>query len=686
MIVKLWSLVPHAERVAQTMRTIVSALYHPRPAIVVGIAALLTVLAALSLVQQYSGTGSHLPLGNYLLLVATTTLAAWLTWRERSTRKRANILASQHQTLRESEDRYRALVQNASYVSLIMDASGQIRYQSPLATTLWGYAAGSLQGQAWQILVHPDDVSNVELLLSQISDCPGVKMSLEARIRFADGTWHTCDVVINDLLADPSIDGILVTAYDISERKQFEEHLTRLAYHDPLSRLPNRALFLAGVKHALERTTQIDKHIALLFLDLDNFKLINDSLGHPVGDQLLVAVSERLQVSVRPSDTVARLGGDEFTVLIEDLVDVAQAVHVAERILDQLRAPFVIDGHKVFTTGSIGIAFSSHSQTPDELLRNADLAMYQAKTSGKAGYAIFDHSLGERMRDRLLLENDLRRALELDQIQVYYQPVVNLANNTISEVEALARWMHPERGVIAPTEFVPIAEETGLILPIGQWILEQACRQAVAWHEQYPADPPLIMAVNLSPRQFQEPEVVTMVARTLEMTGLAPHCLKLEITEGMMMQDSAVTTSVLRDLKALGVELAIDDFGTGYCSLNYLKRFPVDTLKIDRSFINGLGKNAEDTAIVRAVIAFAKALNLSVTGEGVETAHQVAELSALDCERGQGFFFGRPLPREELDAWLSESHSAPDRPALVAASHTDPSYNQPLPDRDHVSA
>lgn len=662
MIVKIRSFVPHLGRVAESIQALTGSVREARPVTAIGITAMLAAIALLLVLRNIGTSFTMLP-GTYLLAVMTA-LAGWLIWRERTATKRTNALAAQHQTLRESEDRYRALVQNASYVSLILNTSGRITYQSPLATTLWGYPAGSLQGLVWLGLVHPDDVSNVGLLFSQITDCPGMNMSLEARIRFADGTWHTCEVVANDLTTSPSIAGILVTAHDISERKQFEEHLTRLAYHDPLSRLPNRALFLAGVKHALARTAALDKHIALLFLDLDNFKLINDSLGHPVGDQLLVAVAERLQISVRPSDTVARLGGDEFTILVEDLVDVAHAVHVAERILDQLRAPFLIDGNKVFTAASIGIALSSFSHTADELLRNADLAMYQAKTSGKASYAVFDHSLGERVRDRLLLENDLRRALELGQMRVYYQPVVDLARNTISEVEALARWVHPERGIIAPAEFVPIAEESGLILPIGQWILEEACRQAVTWHTQYPSDPPLIMSVNLSPRQFQEAHVVEMVAQALETTGLPPANLKLEITEGMMMQDSSVTATVLRELKLLGVELAIDDFGTGYCSLNYLKRFPVDTLKIDRSFINGLGQNAEDTAIVRAVIAFAKALNLSVTGEGVETADQVAELNALDCERGQGFFFGRPQPCEELDAWLSENHSMSSNPIV----------------------
>ncbi|MBI4319893.1 MAG: EAL domain-containing protein [Chloroflexi bacterium] len=439
--------------------------------------------------------------------------------------------------------------------------------------------------------------------------------------------------------------------------QQLEIQLAQLAhqaFHDPLSNLPNRALFLNRVEHALARANRHNKLVALLFLDLDNFKVVNDSLGHQMGDRMLVAVAERLKLCVRNEDTVARFGGDEFTVLLEGVAGLRDVIRVVERIEEQTQKPFVLDGHEVFATASIGIALSSREHDePNVLLRDADLAMYRAKTSGKAHYEVFDPSLDAIAMERLQLETDLRRALERGELTVYYQPVVLLESGRIEEMEALVRWQHPRRGLLPPMEFIPLAEDTGLILPIGRWVLEQACRQAQMWNARYSTARLLAVSVNLSARQFQDPKLVEETARILHDTGLNPACLKLEITESVMMHDAESTLVTLVKLKELGLELTVDDFGTGYSSLAYLKRFPVDALKIDKTFVEKLGQDPRDSSIVRAVTAFGRALDLVVTGEGIETAEQLTKLRELGCARGQGYYFAKPLPGDQLDVLLA---------------------------------
>jgi diguanylate cyclase (GGDEF)-like protein len=457
--------------------------------------------------------------------------------------------------------------------------------------------------------------------------------------------------------------------------------LGRMAYRDPVSNLPNRSLFMERLTKALAKADQQGTAVAVMFLDLDNFKVINDSLGHQAGDQMLVAVAQRLRTSMRPDDTVARLGGDEFTILLENATDVEDATRLADRIAERFQVPFNVGGHDVFSTVSIGIALSTPGQTqPDELLRDADVAMYRAKTSGKAHYAVFDRSMNAQAMERLELELDMRRAIGQDEFRVYYQPIVQLETGKITEVEALVRWEHPQRGLVSPAQFIPLAEETGLIVAIGEWVLETACRQAVVWQTLYPNNAPQVMSVNLSARQFQQPKLVETVAEVLRTTGLEPHRLKLEITESVMMADMEGTIATLHKLRGLGARLAIDDFGTGYSSLAYLKRFPIDTLKIDKSFVNELGRDPESTAIVHAVLAFAKALSLTTTAEGVQTIQQLQHLRSLDCERGQGYFFARPLTSEALaallesvphwkhdDTWLAMGE--PSLPRVALATH-----------------
>ncbi|WP_334141201.1 PAS domain S-box protein [Rhabdothermincola sp.] len=441
---------------------------------------------------------------------------------------------------------------------------------------------------------------------------------------------------------------------DISERKAFEHRLTHQATHDPLTGLPNRTLLLDRLTMALARARRHHRRLVVLFLDLDHFKVVNDSLGHGLGDQLLVAISERLQATVRPGDTIARFGGDEFVVLCEDLVDRKDAIAIAERLISALDGPFSTDDNEVFVGVSIGLAFPEEpTADPETLIRDADAAMYQAKQRGRGRWVVFDSTMRAHAIDRLDIESALRRALERRELRVFYQPVVCLASGTISGVEALVRWEHPERGMLSPGEFIGVAEETGLIVPIGAWVLEQACRQVQRWRAQTPSLERLGVSVNLSGRQLGHPEVVDEVATVLTSTGIDPALVEIEITESVLMDDVEMSHETLGRLKQLGVKLAVDDFGTGYSSLSYLRRFPVDLLKVDRSFVHGLGRDPGDSAIVTAIITLAHTLGLQAVAEGVETADQLAELRQLGCDRAQGFHIARPGPEAVIEQLLT---------------------------------
>jgi diguanylate cyclase (GGDEF)-like protein len=431
------------------------------------------------------------------------------------------------------------------------------------------------------------------------------------------------------------------------ERKLAE--LTHQATHDPLSGLPNRKLFRHYLEAALAHGS--GNGVAVLFLDLDSFKIVNDSLGHASGDRLIVAVTERLLglLALEPElrATLARIGGDEFTILLPHAADDPTVRRIAERIAQTLAEPFQIGRHDLVVSASIGVARSGAELTAaEDLLRAADVAMYRAKATGRGNYVIYEKAMGRRAAERLDQETELRQAIESGALRVYYQPIVELATGRIREVEALVRWQHPQRGLVSPAEFIPLAEETGLIVPLGCWVLEEACRQLHAWHQAHPSNPPLILNVNLSARQLQQPDLAEYVAHLLSLYALPPGCLTLEITESCLMQDS--DASRLRALAALGVNLAIDDFGTGYSSLAYLSRLPIDTLKIDRSFVAGLGHEPESDALVQTIVALAHALRLSVTAEGIEHAHQAHQLQALGCTRGQGYLFARPMPASDL--------------------------------------
>jgi len=434
-----------------------------------------------------------------------------------------------------------------------------------------------------------------------------------------------------------------------------KEHFRHAAFHDSLTDLPNRSLFSDYLKLAIERSKrQPDYLFAVLFLDLDRFKYINDSLGHSFGDQLIVELARRLQSSLRQVDTVSRFGGDEFAILLDGISDPSDAIRVAEKIQQELLRPFELGGHEAYTSASIGIALSSAGyDQPDYILRDADTAMYRAKDAGKSCYELFDLEMHSRAVIRMRLENDLRRALERDEFCLYYQPIISVETSRLSGFEALVRWQHPERGLVAPSEFIPVAEETGLIVPLGSWILEKACRQMQDWHTLHPANRFLTMNVNLSSKQLIQSGLVQEVKEILEKSGLPARSLKLEITESVVMENAELATTMLKQLSNLGVHLCIDDFGTGYSSLSYLHRFPVDTLKIDRSFVNRIEEKDENVEIVRTIATLARNLGMEVVAEGVESEDQLACLKALKCEYAQGYLFSRPLTAERASAFIN---------------------------------
>ncbi len=451
---------------------------------------------------------------------------------------------------------------------------------------------------------------------------------------------------------------------DLDERRTAEERLARQALYDAGTGLPNRLLLMDRVRHALA-SGRIGEAgpIAVLIVDLDRFKVINESLGRSTGDILLGAVAERLQGSVRPADTVARFGGDEFGILLDPVAGAEEALVVAGRVEELLAAPFQLGGRDVFVTATVGIAVGQPGLSDaDDLMRDAEIALHWAKGRATMAHALFDSSMSADAVERLDIENDLRQAIERDELRVHYQPIVDLATDSVVGLEALVRWQHPVRGLIAPMSFIPLAEETGLILPIGNWVLETACRQARAWQLAFPSATPLTMSVNLSARQFAQPDLVAQVAAVLESTGLPPSTLTLEITESVVMDESEAGIIALRALRELGCRLALDDFGTGYSSLSYLKSLPLDTIKVDRSFVAGLAADEADLPIVQAVIALAHGLSIDVTAEGIETAEQLACLRDLQCDRGQGFFFARPVPAADVDGLLAPGAPSPRSP------------------------
>jgi diguanylate cyclase (GGDEF)-like protein/PAS domain S-box-containing protein len=559
--------------------------------------------------------------------------------------------------MRESENRFRSLVESAKDAIVLTDLKGKIISWNDSAETIFGYSKAEAATRSFSELFplvdgHPDSKAfAIEDLLrsnSKAVELKGIKKDGEIfPLEISISSWETIDGVFYS--------GII---RDITDRKSLEEQLTHQALHDPLTKLANRVLFRDRVEHALSKIVRHKTAVAVLFLDLDNFKTINDSLGHARGDILLVSVAERLRSCLRGSDTPARLGGDEFAILIEDATHPDDAIYIVERIYEVLRTPFDIDGNIVFVEASIGIAATTTgSENPEELLRNADVAMYKAKGQGKGRFVFFEMEMREALLERIELEADLRCALENNELALLYQPIINLETNSVIGMEALVRWNHPKLGLIPPDKFIPIAEEANLIVPIGRWILDEACRAGSEWVRQFRGQHDLSITVNLSIRQFQQIELVRIVAETLERSGLPPQFLILEITETLMIQNTEAMIEKLHELKSLGVRLAIDDFGTGYSSLSYLQRFPIDILKIDKSFIDKINQGKEGRAVARAIIMMGDSLNLRVIAEGIENPEQVAALKHLGCEAGQGFFFAKPISEPEMSSMLAGAES-----------------------------
>lgn len=527
---------------------------------------------------------------------------------------------------------------------------------------LFGYTPEEMGGniQSWKDRLHPEDADRVVRDIHQHIDTGRANWTDEYRFKRKDGTYaHVIDrgyVVYN---SDEMPIRMIGSVMDVTERKSLEDQLTHQALHDPLTKIANRALFQNRVDHALAKLPRANSQLAVLFLDLDNFKAINDSLGHAAGDKLLISVAERLQDCLRTTDTAARLGGDEFAVLCESVTRVDEAVMIAERILSVFLQPFVIDGKETFVGTSIGIAASAEdAMTSEALLRNADLAMYLAKNEGKATYVVFEPKMHEALMERIELEDDLRRGIDHQEFVIHYQPILDLNSNKLLGMEALVRWVHPKYGLLSPMKFIPLAEETNLIVPLGDWILSEACRQVQDWRNIYAELKDVSVTVNISIRQFQQKELVDIVSKALITSGLPSSCLILEITESFMMQDTEATIIKLQLLKDLGVRLAIDDFGTGYSSLSYLQRFPIDILKIDKSFVDKLGQGSEGNAVAKAIIMMGDSLNLKTIAEGIETPGQIGELQSLGCEAGQGFHFAKPLRKKDMEEFLNSARIA----------------------------
>ncbi len=563
--------------------------------------------------------------------------------------------------LNERNQLFEVITENAADMIAVIDCAGNRLYNSPAYQKVLGYSLQELKVTSSAEQIHPEDQQRV-LEAAEKARLSGRGERLEYRMRHKDGSWRILESVAT---AIPNEEGqterLVIVNRDITERKRAEETLAHNALHDALTNLPNRTLFLDRVRHALILSQRHTTYkFAVLFIDLDEFKIFNDSLGHAAGDALLIQIARRLNVSIRGIDTIsrsgliqststvaseeilARMGGDEFTVLLEEIRDCGDAIRVAERIQERLSIPFIVEGQEVVTTASIGIAFCATSYSnSEELVRDAEIAMYRAKREGKARCQVFDSAMHAFAVKRLRLETDLRRALELGEFRVHYQPIVSLQSGKIVGFEALSRWERPE-GLLSPAHFIQIADETGIILPMNRLLLREACQQLRAWQSQFPCDPPLTISVNITPKEFAQPDFAAQMGTILGEVGIDPSSVDVEITETIAMADPQRSNLVLSELKTLGVHLSIDDFGTGYSSLSRLQGFPVDALKIDRTFISKMDTDSETNEIVRIIIMLAHNLGLKVVAEGAETAEQVSLLKQLKCELVQGYFFARP--------------------------------------------
>ena len=549
-----------------------------------------------------------------------------------------------------SEARYSALVRSAAEYIVVLAEDGTVKFANDAIERVLGIPVDEFVGQNGSVLCHPDDRDRVNEHFRLVRDEGTLHQTVLYRALRADGGIRWIDGTVSDLRDDPSVRGIVINGRDVTERVEAEERLAHLARHDPLTGLPNRAALLDDLGRAMARADRRGSAVAVLFLDLDGFKVVNDSLGHAVGDRVLVAAADRVRSVLRAGDLLARLGGDEFTVMLEDLDDLSEPIALAERLVHALRDPLDIADRRYVVTASIGIAVTEPGdRDAADLLRQADLAMYRAKELGKARYEVFDQGLARRARRRLDVEAELRVAIDDGHLEVHYQPEVDVSLDRVVGMEALVRWRHPVRGLLLPAEFIDVAEESDLILGLGRLVLDRACATAVGWVERFGDGAPE-MSVNVSVRQLHDADFVDDVRQVLDRHGLEPHRLRLEITESVLVD--ALVPRVLADLQNMGIRIAIDDFGTGYSSLSYLDRLPVDVVKIDRAFLAPVLTADDRAPVVEAALALARSLDLSVVAEGVETPAHVALLLRLGCHRAQGFFFGRPAAEQAAERFL----------------------------------
>jgi diguanylate cyclase (GGDEF)-like protein/PAS domain S-box-containing protein len=578
-------------------------------------------------------------------------------------RRRSAVVQAKESLHREAEERLEALLEGASDVVLVLDQEGEVLYASAPVERMLGLPADALAGMSVAALLSEQTARETLAVLGRLADTPGGAQALEWRLVRRDGVRLDAEANVVNQLHHPRVSGFVVNVRDVSAGKALEEELRHRAFHDPLTGLPNRELLELRTAHALELLASRDQRVALLFLDLDDFKYVNDSLGHEAGDQLLKEVSQRLASGLRSADTLARLGGDEFAVLIEDVTSLGHVSELAERLLQSLEPVIELRGRPTYVHASIGIALSEEADRREntsewgaELLRNADTAMYEAKRHGKNCFAMFETSLHRAALRRLDEKASLQQALARREFVLHYQPIVALQDGGIAGMEALVRWEHPERGLVPPLDFVPLAEETGLIVPLGCWVLQEACRQAARWSAERPGER-LPMSVNVSGKQLQQPSFVDDVRRALTASGLAPQTLVLEITESALIEDTDANLDRLHELRELGVRLAIDDFGTGYSALSYLRRFPVDMIKIDRSFVRSMS-TPQEAALVEGIITLARGLELPVVAEGIEEDGQLSALRELRCALGQGYLFARPLDASRATDLLGRNGSS----------------------------
>jgi diguanylate cyclase (GGDEF)-like protein/PAS domain S-box-containing protein len=607
---------------------------------------------------------------NEFLGVAILAAAAMLILFLRLKRQEhlGQLQEAERNALWESEERFRALTEQSTDIILIADPSGQIQYASPSVDMALAVRGDSLVGTNLIDLVHADDFAKT-MSTGRRSAAYGQNPMVEFRLRHADGRWLHFECVVRNLIQHKNIGGIVYNARDISERKHAQEELLFNATHDVLTGLPNRALFLGRLQIVVDRMKRHPHQVAaVLFIDIDDFKDVNDCYGHVIGDVLIKEVSNRLRACMRSDLTIARMGGDEFTVLVEDVTDPSDAIRVAQRIQSSFTRPFLVEGLEVFKSTSIGIALTSPETSAEAVLQNADIAMYRAKDKGKACSELFDRTMHEQVMSRLILEAKLRYALQNKELTLHYQPIVAVDTGAVQGFEALLRWQPSGSDSIPPDTFVPVAEQCGLIVPISVWALRTACLEAANWRQRYPADPPLYVGVNISSKHFSHAGFIGHVKDALEESGVDPRCITIEITESLAMNDAAATEQTMSQLRTLGVRLSIDDFGTGYSSLSYLRRFPVDTLKIDQSFVKTM--DAGNYAIVKTIVGLARNLELQVVAEGVETPNQRQLLARAGCGSAQGYLFAEPMPAKSVGVFIASSrqHAGQAKPIGLARS------------------